>query len=94
LIETLNRGFKEVLGKAYRTAVNNKDIQTISTIEDFAKDVGVTVGKVRGSKIMDYGTSLLRETDIGSEIISNLRQQNVIADKIKLYKIRRIKNYI
>ena len=79
----LNRGFKEVLGKAYRTAVNNKDIQTISKIEDFAKDIGVTVGKVRGSKIMDYGTSLLRETDIGSEIISNLRQQNVIADKIK-----------
>jgi hypothetical protein len=79
----LNRGFKEVLGKAYRTAVNNKDIQTISKIEDFAKDVGVTVGKVRGSKIMDYGTSLLRETDIGSEIISNLRQQNVIADKVK-----------
>ena len=32
---------------------------------------------------MDYGTSLLRETDIGSEIISNLRQQNVIADKVK-----------
>jgi hypothetical protein len=81
--KTLNRGFKEVLGKAYRTAVNNKDIQTISKIEDFAKDIGVTVGKVRGSKIMDYGTSLLRETDIGSEIISNLRQQNVIADKIK-----------
>ena len=81
--KTLNRGFKEVLGKAYRTAVNNKDIQTISKIEDFAKDIGVTVGKVRGSKIMDYGTSLLRETDIGSEIISNLRQQNVIADKVK-----------
>lgn len=80
---SLNRGFKEVLGKAYRTAVNNKDIETISKIENFAKDIGVTVGKVRGSKVMDYGTSLLRETDIGNEIISNLRQQNVIADKLK-----------
>ena len=32
---------------------------------------------------MDYGTGPLRTTDIGQEIIDNLRKQNVIVDNIK-----------
>ena len=81
--KSINRGFKETLGKAYATAVKNKDRSRILKIENLANDIGVTVGKVRGSKVMDYGTTTLRESDLGKEIITNLKQQNVIADNIK-----------
>ena len=83
MIEVLNRGFKATLGDAYAKAIQNKDKNTILKIEKLADDIGVTVGKVRGNKVMDYGTGPLRNTDLGSEIINNLRQQNVIADNIK-----------
>ena len=79
---SINRGFKEVLGKRYAEAIKAGDKNLILQIENLAKDVGLTVGKVRGSKVMDYGTGSLRASDLGAEIISNLRQQNVIADKI------------
>jgi len=81
--KSINRGFKETLGKAYATAVKDKDRSRILRIENLANDIGVTVGKVRGSKVMDYGTTTLRESDLGKEIITNLKQQNVIADNIK-----------
>ncbi len=81
--KSINRGFKETLGKAYATAVKDKDRSRILNIENLANDIGVTVGKVRGSKVMDYGTTTLRESDLGKEIITNLKQQNVIADNIK-----------
>jgi len=81
--KSINRGFKETLGKAYATAVKDKDRSRILKIENLANDIGVTVGKVRGSKVMDYGTTTLRESDLGKEIITNLKQQNVIADNIK-----------
>jgi len=80
---SINRGFKATLGDAYAKAIQNKDKNTILKIEKLADDIGVTVGKVRGNKVMDYGTGPLRNTDLGSEIINNLRQQNVIADNIK-----------
>jgi hypothetical protein len=79
---SINRGFKEVLGKRYAEAIKAGDKNLILQIENLAKDVGLTVGKVRRSKVMDYGTASLRGSDLGAEIISNLRQQNVIADKI------------
>ena len=80
---SINRGFKATLGDAYAKAIQNKDKNAILKIEKLADDMGVIVGKVRGNKVMDYGTGPLRNTDLGSEIINNLRQQNVIADNIK-----------
>jgi len=81
--KSINRGFKETLGKAYSTAIQNGDKETILKIERLADDIGLTVGKVRGSKVMDYGTTTLRKSDLGDEIVKNLRQQNIIADKVK-----------
>jgi hypothetical protein len=81
--KSINRGFKQILGKAYSTAVQNGDKETILKIERLADDIGLTVGKVRGSKVMDYGTTTLRKSDLGDEIVKNLRQQNIIADKVK-----------
>ena len=82
LDSNINRGFKEVLGNRYATAVKAGDRQLMLQIENLAKDLGTTVGKVRGTRVAEYGTTLLRESDLGGEIISSLRQQNVIADKI------------
>jgi len=81
--KSINRGFKATLGDAYAKAVKAKDIDKILKIENLANDIGVTIGKVRGTKVMDYGTGPLRTTDIGQEIIDNLRKQNVIVDNIK-----------
>jgi len=81
--KSINRGFKATLGDAYAKAVKAKDKANILRIENLAQDIGVTIGKVRGSKVMDYGTGPLRTTNLGDEIISNLRQQNVIVDNIK-----------
>jgi hypothetical protein len=83
LDRSINRGFKEVLGKRYAGAIKAGDKQLMLRIENLAKDLGTTVGKVRGtSQVAEYGTTLLRESDLGEEIISSLRQQNVIADKV------------
>ena len=81
--KTINRGFKATLGDAYAKAIKAKDKANILKIENLAQDIGVTIGQVRGSKVMDYGTGPLRTTDIGQEIIDNLRKQNVIVDNIK-----------
>jgi hypothetical protein len=81
--KAINRGFKASLGDAYAKAVKAKDMEKILKIENLADDIGVTIGKVRGSKVMDYGTGPLRTTNIGDEIIANLRQQNVIVDNVK-----------
>jgi len=81
--KSINRGFKATLGDAYAKAVKAKDMDKILKIEKLADDIGVTVGKVRGTKVMDYGTGPLRTTNLGNEIITNLRQQNVIVDNIK-----------
>ena len=82
LDSNINRGFKEVLGNRYATAVKAGDRQLMLQIENLAKDLGTTVGKVRGTRVADYGTPLLRESNLSQEIVSNLRQQNVIADKV------------
>jgi hypothetical protein len=81
--KSINRGFKATLGDAYAKAVKAKDKANILKIENLAQDIGVTIGQVRGSKVMDYGTGPLRTTNLGDEIIANLRQQNVIVDNIK-----------
>ena len=78
----VNRGVKEVLGKRYRDAIQVGDKKLMFQIEKLANDIGTTVGKVRGSKVIDYGTTSLRKSDLGSEIISNLKQQNIMADKL------------
>ncbi len=81
--KSINRGFKATLGDAYAKAVKAKDKANILKIENLAQDIGVTIGQVRGSKVIDYGTGPLRTTNLGDEIIANLRQQNVIVDNIK-----------
>jgi len=82
LDRSINRGFKKVLGDQYVKAVTAGDKQLILKIENLAQDLGTTVGKIRGTRVTEYGTTLLRESDLGGEIISSLRQQNVIADKV------------
>ena len=81
--KAINRGFKATLGNAYAKAIKAKDKSNILKIENLADDIGVTIGQVRGSKVMNYGTGPLRTTDLGDEIIANLRQQNVIVDNVK-----------
>ena len=81
--KSINRGFKATLGDAYAKAVKANDIDKLTKIENLANDIGVTIGKVRGDRVMDYGTGLLRSTNLGEEIITNLRQQNVIVDNVK-----------
>jgi len=81
--KAINRGFKATLGDAYAKAIKAKDKANILKIENLAQDIGVTIGQVRGTKVMDYGTGPLRTTDIGQEIIDNLRKQNVIVDNVK-----------
>ena len=82
LDRSINRGFKEVLGKRYAGAIKAGDKQLMLKIENLAHDLGTTVGKVRGTRVAEHGTTLLRESDLGQEIVSSLRQQNVIADKV------------
>jgi len=83
LDRSINRGFKKVLGDQYVKAVTAGDKQLMLKIENLAQDLGTTVGKVRGtSQVAEYGTTLLKESDLGQEIVSSLRQQNVIADKV------------
>ena len=82
----VNRGVKEVLGKRYRDAIQVNDKKLMLQIEKLADDIGTTVGKVRGSKVIDYGTTSLRKSDLGSEIISNLKQQNIMSDKLSKMK--------
>ena len=82
LDRSINRGFKETLGKRYGKAVVAGDKQLMLKIENLAQDLGTTVGKVRGTRVAEHGTTLLRESDLGQEIVSSLRQQNVIADKV------------
>jgi len=83
LDRSINRGFKKVLGDQYVKAVTAGDKQLMLKIENLAQELGTTVGKVRGtSQVAEYGTTLLKESDLGQEIVSSLRQQNVIADKV------------
>ena len=53
-----NRGFKQTISMAYDKALLSGDKQKIKTIEKFAKDIEVNIGKGSGSKF-DFGTTAL-----------------------------------
>ena len=80
--ENLNRGLFKVIGTQYRSALESGDAKFIQNVEKLADDLGINIGKVKGKKIKDFGTSIIGESDFKKEIIENLKKQNVIADKV------------
>jgi hypothetical protein len=80
--ENLNRGLFKVIGTQYRSALESGDAKFIQNVEKLADDLGINIGKVKGKRIKDFGTSIIGESDFKKEIIENLKKQNVIADKV------------
>ena len=83
-----NRGFKQTISMAYDKALLSGDKQRIKTIEKFAKDIEVNIGKGSGSKF-DFGTTALgkkTQENIREEVLSNLKEQNRTGELLSKYK--------
>tara|TARA_Y100000004_G_scaffold156835_1_gene182161 strand:- start:243 stop:1946 length:1704 start_codon:yes stop_codon:yes gene_type:complete len=84
---TYNRGFKQDLSMAYDEALLNKNKPRIKLIENFAKDLGVNIGK--GSGKIKFGTTPITEktqAGIAQETLTNLEQQNISRKKLEELK--------
>jgi len=87
---TYNRGFKESLSMAYDKALlnPNRDKKLIKTIENFAKRIGVNIGK-GSTKKLDFGTTpISKKTQAGlaEELVQNLREQNIARKNLAKFK--------
>jgi hypothetical protein len=85
-----NRGFKAKLDTAYKNALlnPNKDKKLIKTIENFANDIGVNIGK-GSTKKLDFGTTPITKktkADFAAELTENLKQQNISRQKLEELK--------
>ena len=85
-----NRGFKAKLDTAYKNALlnPNKDKKLIKTIENFADNIGVNIGK-GSTKKLDFGTTPITkktQTGLKEEIIQNLKQQNLAKENLAKFK--------
>jgi hypothetical protein len=83
-----NRGFKQTISMAYDKALLSGDKQKIKTIEKFAKDIEINIGKGSGSKF-DFGTSALgkkTQENLREEVLSNLREQNRTGELLSKYR--------
>ena len=83
-----NRGFKQTISMAYDKALLSGDKQKIKTIEKFAKDIEVNIGKGSGSKF-DFGTTALgkkTQENLREEVLSNLREQNRTGELLSKYR--------
>ena len=83
-----NRGLKQTISMAYDKALLSGDKQKIKTIEKFAKDIKVNIGKGSGSKF-DFGTSALgkkTQENLREEVLSNLREQNRTGELLSKYR--------
>ena len=85
-----NRGFKAKLDMAYKNALlnPNKDKKLIKTIENFADNIGVNIGK-GSTKKLDFGTTPITkktQTGLKEEMIQNLKQQNLAKENLAKFK--------